>query len=338
LVFSLRKKIPLPLKMVSLFLLTIIFSTFNPFPKVFDFFNALAKIFPFLHRSRGLRTSYILPLAIIGIFAFGLNVFLEKKQGKKIYLWIIVSVLLLEHFRWPVAMAKLPAPNFAAKEIYKMVDPYPLHFGILELPFVPTSSNMYFFFTQYHNKHTYHGHYLGYDDPLKLDNEEALRLESELIGLKNPDLLKKLKANGIYLIVISGSFIRYVYDGDLPRIWRKIRQNIKKGQEMGLFKEVKEKLYSILIVLDDSQTGPDITYSIPYFALVGRTTIQFNIRTTQPTRSRIYFNERLIAAKDNPTGEHQISLALSAAPIQNQINRIRILNDQPMTIYDLLIK
>jgi hypothetical protein len=338
LLFSLRKKIPLPLKMVSLLLMTIVFITFKPFPKIFDLFNALASIFPFLHRSRGLRTAYILPLASIGVFAFGLKAFLENKRRKKIYLWAIVLVLLLEHFRWPIAMAKLPEANFEAKKIYKMVDPYPHHFGILELPFVPTSSNMYSLFTQYHNKHTYHGHYLKYDDPLNLEAEGALRVESEFEGLKNPALLNKLKDNGLNLIMISKSFIGYVYDKDVTSVWRKIRQNIKTGQESGLFKEVKETTYSVLIVLDDSRTGQEINYNVPYFALIARKNIQFKIRVKQPTRSHIYFNGHLIAVKDYPTGEHQTLLPLLSTPKQKQINRIRISSDQPVTIHDWLIK
>ena len=338
LVFSVRKKIPFPLKLVSLLLMILIFITFKPFPKIFDFFNALAGLFPFLHRSRGLRTIYILPLAIIGVFAFGLKAFLEKKRGKKIYVAVIVVILLLEHFRWPVAMAKLPELNFEAKKNYKMVDPYPPHFGILELPFVPTSSNLYPLFTQYHNKHTYHGYYLKYDDPLNLDGEGELRVESELIGLKNPDLINKLKDNGLYLIMINGYFIPYVYDGDVPSIWRKIRQNIQSGQRMGLFKEVKEEPHSILIVLDDGRTGQDITCPIPYFALVGENNVQFKLQADQPTRSRIYLNDRFIAENEYPRGEHDISLDLRTAPKQNQINQLRLVSDHPLTVNDLHIK
>lgn len=338
LVFLARKKIPWPLKLVSFLLLIIIFISFQPFPKIFDLFNALAKFFPFLHRSRGLRTFYILPLLIIGLFAFGLKAFLEKKRDKKIYLWAIVLILLLEHFRWPVAMAKLPELNVDAKKIYKMVDPYPPHFGILELPFLPASSNTYSLMTQFHNKHTYHGYYLIYSDPLGLNDEKELRVESELTGLVNPDLIKKLKDNGLYLIIINGSFIRHVYDGDLPAIWRKIRQNILRGQQLGLFKEIKEQPTSFLIILDDGQHGQDINYQIPYFALVGRKAIHFKLQTTQPTQSHIYFNGRLIAVKDYPIGEHETLLDFQTAPKQNQINRIQISNDHPVTVNNLEIK
>ena len=338
LVFLFRKKIPLPLKLISFLLLAVIFISFNPFPRIFDFFNALAKVLPFLHRSRGLRTTYILPLAIIGIFSFGLKVFLEKKRGKKIYLWVIVLFLLLEHFRWPVAMAKLPEPSFEARRIYKTVDSFPFHFGILELPFVPTSSNMYSLFSRYHNKHTYHGHYLIYDDPLNLEDEGSMRVENGFSGLKNPDLLNKLKANGLYLIMISRSFMRHVRSDAFPSIWRKVRQNIKAGIAMGLYKEVKEEPYSILIILDDSRTGIDINYPIPYFALIKKTKIRIKIRSNEPTRSHIYFNGDLITVNDYRPGEHATSLNLRTKQKQKQINHIRILNDRPMTVYDLQIE
>jgi hypothetical protein len=331
LVFSLRKKIPLGLKLVSYFLLAVVFITFQPFPRIFDVFNALAKLFPFLQRSRGLRTSYILPLAILGIFAFGLKAFLDNRRGKKRYLWVIVLVLLLEHFRWPVSMARLPEPSLEAKKVYEMVTPYPPHYGILELPFVPTASNMYPLFTRYHNKHTYHGHYVAYNDPLHLEDEGTLWEENEFIGLKNPGLLNKLKANGLYLLIINRS------EQD-PSAWQKIRTHIRNGQELGLYREVKEERNSVLIVLDDSQTGRDITCPIPYFALAGKTAVQFKIAARQPGRSRIYFNGVLIAAKDYPAGVQRISLALPSLAWQKQVNHLRVENDQPLTVYDWQIE
>jgi hypothetical protein len=338
LVFLARKKIPWPLKLVSFLLMIIIFITFNPFPQIFDFFNVLAKFFPFLHRSRGLRMEYILPLLIIGLFAFGLKAFLEIKRSKKIYLVAVVLILLLERFRWPVAMAKLPELNAQTKTIYRMTDSYPDYFGLLELPFLPATSNAYSFLTRYHNKHTYHGYYMIYNDPLGLNYEKELRVESELRGLVNPDLIKKLKDNGLYLILINGSFIPYVYDGNLRDIWRKIRKNVLAGQELGLIKDVKEVGNSIVIVLDDGRNGQEITYPIPYFSLVGEKTIQFKIRTMQPTKSQVYFNGHLIAVKEFPAGEQGISFDVRTAPKQNQINQIRILSSHPVTVHDWLIK
>ena len=190
---------------------------------------------------------------------------------------------------------------------------------------------MYPLFTRYHNKHTYHGHYLTYDDPLALADEESLREENEFAGLKDPALLNRLKANGLYLIVVNRS------EQD-PSAWRKTRNHIKNGLELGLYKDVKEERYSILIVLDDSQTGRDITCPIPYFALADKTAIQFKIAARQPGRSRIYFNGGLIAAKDFPEGNHPVSLALHSLAKQKQVNYIRIVNDQPVTVYDWLIE
>jgi hypothetical protein len=250
----------------------------------------------------------------------------------------VVLILLLERFRWPVAMAKLPELNAQTKTIYRMTDSYPDYFGLLELPFLPATSNAYSFLTRYHNKHTYHGYYMIYNDPLGLNYEKELRVESELRGLVNPDLIKKLKDNGLYLILINGSFIPYVYDGNLRDIWRKIRKNVLAGQELGLIKDVKEVGNSIVIVLDDGRNGQEITYPIPYFSLVGEKTIQFKIRTMQPTKSQVYFNGHLIAVKEFPAGEQGISFDVRTAPKQNQINQIRILSSHPVTVHDWLIK
>jgi len=107
---------------------------------------------------------------------------------------------------------------------------------------------------------------------------------------------------------------------------------------MGLFKEVKEEPHSILIVLDDGRTGQDITCPIPYFALVGENNVQFKLQADQPTRSRIYLNDRFIAENEYPRGEHDISLDLRTAPKQNQINQLRLVSDHPLTVNDLHIK
>jgi hypothetical protein len=339
LIFSIRKKIPWPLKLISSLLLIIVFISFYPFPKIFDLFNALAKVFPFLYRSRGLRTDYILPLLIIGLFAFGLKAFLEKKRDKKIYPLIIVLVLLLEHFRWPVIMAKLPELDVEAKRIYRMTDSYPDHFGILELPFLaPFSINTFCLLTRYHNKHTYHGYYLKYVDPLHLRREKELRVNNRFRGLANPDLIKKLKDNGLYLIIIHGSFLPYVSKGDLPAIWQKIRENVLAGQELGLIKKIKEQRTSILIVLDDGRNGQEIIYPIPYFALLSKRQIQFKLKADQPIRGHVFLNDHLIAVKEYPAGEHAISFDIRTAPKQTQINRLRVVSNHSVTIGDLHIK
>ena len=235
-------------------------------------------------------------------------------------------------------MEKLPELNADAKAIYQMVDPYPSHFGILELPFLPPSTNTYSLMTRYHNKHTYHGYYLFYRDPLALNGEKELRVENEMTGLANPELIKKLKDNGIYLLIINGSFIGRVYEGDPSAVWRKIRQNIQRGQQLGLFKDIKERPTSILIILDDGQHNQDITYQIPYFAMAGKKVLQFRLQTAQPVQSRMYFNGGLIDVKSYPIGEHKILLDLQTAPKENQINRLRISSDHPVTVRDLDIK
>lgn len=331
LLVSLRKRLPLELKLASLLLLAVGFVSFQPFPRVFDLFDALAKVLPFLHRSRGLRTAYILPLAILGVFAFGLKAYLEARRGRKTFLWVIVAILLLEHWRWPVAMAKLPEPDPATAKIYQLTAPFPSHFGILELPFVPTSSNMYPLFSRYHDKHTYHGHYLTYDDPLQLGDEARLHPANGLIGLTNLEILAKLKANGLYLVIISDSFIRHVYDGDIPTIWRRIRNNVKEGLRGGLFREVKEERRALLVVLDDSREGRDITYPFPYFALAGKSAIRFRVRAREAAHGRVYFNGRPVAAVAPLPGDQLLTLPVAALAIGRQVNVVRIVSDKPIT-------
>jgi hypothetical protein len=338
LVFSLRKKIPLGLMLLSLLLLAVIFITFEPFPRLFDFFNALARFFPFLNRSRGLRTLYILPLAILGVFSWGLNAFLEKQQSRKKRLWLIVLLLFLEHVRWPVTMAKLPEPGSGGREIYRALSAYPDHFGVLELPFLPSQSNTYTLFTRYHGKHTYHGHYLKYDDPLGLKNDGSLRAVQGYRGLKELGTLDKLKAVGIYLIMINRIDSDHAGAGRNKLLRKKIEQNIQVGLAAGMIKEVRRIEDAVLLVIDDGRYGQDITYPMPFFALTGKATIRFKLRADGPTRSRIYFNGALLCTRDCPGGEHEETLAISALPLQHQVNRLRIVSDRPLRIEDVTVR
>lgn len=338
LLISARKKISRPLKLVSVLLLVLIFISFDPFPRIFDLFNALAKFLPFLHRSRGVRTYYIVPLLTIGLFAFGLKAFLEKKRDKKVYLWAVVLVLLLEHFRWPVMMAKLPALRTPARSIYRMMDSYPDFFGILELPFLPIPSNAYSLLTRYHKQHTYHGYSGIYADTLDLAGEKELRVNNRFRGLRNPGLIEKFKDNGLYLILIHRVFLPAGDKVDPSALWQGIRKNALAGQELGLVKEIKEQDSALLIVLDDERKGPEITYPIPYFALVGRTQLQFKLQTSQRTQAQFFFNDHLIAVEEYPAGKQVIVLDIQTAPKQTQINRLRVVSDHPVSVRDLRMR
>jgi hypothetical protein len=335
LLLSLRKKSPLWLTLMSLLLLAVAFITFEPFPRLFDFFNALARFFPFLNRSRGLRTLYILPLAILGVFSLGLNAYLARKQNGKKRLWLIVLVLFLEHVRWPVAMARLPEASPEGRKIYRALSAYPDHFGVLELPFVLAHGNTYPLFTRYHDKHTYHGHYLKYDDPLDLKSDVSLQAARGYPGLQSRATLENLKACGIYLIVIDSIGSGHAGAGRNRLSRRRIKQNIQAGMAAGLIKEVRNEGDCVLLVIDDGRFGRDITYPMPFFALTGKATIRFRLRADGPTRSRIYFNGILLHARDCPGGEHEETLAISALPLQHQINRLRIVSDRPLRIEDV---
>jgi hypothetical protein len=329
-VIALRRRLPLELKAVSWFLLALLFITFQPFPRVFDLFDALSRFLPFLHRSRGLRTAYIVPLALLGVFAFGFKAFRERCRPRRLLLGAVVLLLLAERLRWPVTMAKLPELDESAQKIYSRLKDYPAHYGLLELPFVPTSSNMYSLFTRHHDKHTYHGHYLIYDDPLQLEDELGLRVDRDFSGLADPLVVGRLRENGLYLIMIGDSFIRRVYDGDVAAAWLKARRVARDGLQAGLFREVKEERRALLIVIDDRRSGRDFAYPLPYFALAGKNAVHFTLHAATSVRLRVFFNDRLAAALSTGPGQRELRLPLAQMPIRPQLNVIRVASDQPV--------
>jgi len=338
LLYLTRKKVPSRLKLVSLLLLILIFVSFQPFPRFVDVFSAVAKIFPFLSRSRGLRILYILPLLTIGLFAAGLKSFLENRRSKAIWIVVVSALLFAEHARWPVAMARLPEPDADGRTIYQWAASYPAHYGLLELPFLAATSNAYTFMTRFHSKHTYHGYYYNYSDPLRLEGASGFLVESGLTALKDPERIRKLRDNGLYLIAVLGSFMDPPEDGERSGIWEKVRSTLREGREMGLFREVRETSNAVLIVLDDERKGADVEYPLPYFALAGKRRIQFKLQADGPTESRIYLNGRQIGSRSSPEGEHDVSIEIRGAPLEAQVNRLRIVNDRPAAVHLLEVR
>jgi len=337
LVYLMRRALPRNAKLMVLLLLGLLFIAFQPYPKIFGFFDAAAKVLPFLNRSRALRIFYILPLATIGFFALGFKAFLAKKRTK-ILLAAVVLVLIAEHARWPVIMARLPELDADGRTIYRWAESYPPHYGLLELPFLAATSNTYTFMTRFHNKHTYHGYYYNYSDPLRLEGASGFFVENGLTALKDPERIRTLRDNGLYLIAVMGSFVNPPEDGESAETWEKVRTTIREGREMGLYREVRETSNAVLVVLDDERKGADVEYPLPYFALAGKRRIQFKLRADGPTESRIYLNGRQMGSKQSSEGEHDVSIEIRGAPLESQVNRLRIVNDRPAAVHLLEVR
>jgi len=122
-----------------------------------------------------------------------------------------------------------------------------------------------------------------------------------------------------------------VYDGDIPTVWRRIRNNVKEGLRGGLFREVKEERRALLVVLDDSREGRDITYPFPYFALAGKNAIRFRVQAREAAHGRVYFNGRPVAAVAPRPGDQLLTLPVAALAIGRQVNVVRIVSDKPIT-------
>ncbi|MCK7521426.1 MAG: hypothetical protein MZV64_28935 [Ignavibacteriales bacterium] len=179
-------------------LLAVGFVSFQPFPRIFDLFDALARALPFLHRSRGCARLYPAAGTSSACSPSGSRPISKRGVGgRPIYGDRgdpAAGALALAR---AVANAE-PGPAWRRHRLR----PFPSHFGILD-SFVPTSSNMYPVLAL-HDKAPAPGA-PDLRRPAAAGGRGALAPTANgLIGLTNPEILAKLKANGLALVIISG--------------------------------------------------------------------------------------------------------------------------------------
>ncbi len=324
LLFLIRKKAPRPLLLLAGTWLALQFFSSQASPPFLSLFQGLARLFPFLLRTRFIRSEYILTLLFFAVAAFGFSYFFSRFRKKRILLALALVVVFAERLRWPVIPAPLENDRPAVRVLYRSLAPYPVHFGLLELPVYPLPSNHYPLFTIYHDKHTYHGliNYLG--DSCELAGDPRLNEKSGFAGLADESFVRTLRANGLRLILVFRDKI-FSERNDGQKAWLALRNSVRLGESRGLYEKVERNANGILLVLKEGEPGPRIRYMLPYFSLRGKRRLVCTIAAHREAEAEFLFNDRPVKRQRLRPGEAgTVAISLDGLRVNAQFNYLEI--------------
>jgi len=284
----------------------------------------LSKSISFFSRMRGIRTQYIILLLFLALFAIGFQRFLQVFRKKKILLMLIVLLIFAERIRWPVTVEAFTDDTLPHRELYATLAPYPDHYGLMELPFLSSYSNTYPLFTQYHDKHTYHGmvHYLS--DPCEFAAFPELSIEKGYPGLMDPQTIHSLKDKGIRLILLFKNRVDADPIAGESR-WGQILIHTREGERRGLFERVQKTRAGLLLVLAERETGPVIRYFLPYYTLAGKRKLICDLHSRQSETVDFLFNGVNLLTRILPgSGSDRIEIPLEGVTLHPQANHLEI--------------
>ncbi len=321
LLYVIREKTPKELQWLAITWLLLQFYSSQISLPFFNLFQSLARLFPFLLRSRGIRTEYVLLLLFFTVSAFGFSYFFKRFRQKKIVLALALVLVFAERIRWPVYPERLDDDRPVHKEFYRLLDQYPDHFGLLELPAYPNDANHYSLFTIYHHKHTYDGHIYYLGDYYGLSGHPQLQVESGFSGLSDPSFSRMLAAKGIRLIML----FKHDFQNEDRRTWHIIQSQIRLGEMKGLFEKVERNRNGTLLVLCEREQGPRIRYFLPYYALKGKNYLVCTTNVDRKMEAEFLFNGNSIHRQLLVPGSRSpIVLDIGAQPREMQFNYLEI--------------
>jgi hypothetical protein len=321
---SLRRKIPRELLLLTVTWILLQFYSSQISLPFFNLFQGLARLFPPLLRSRGIHTEYIVVLLFLSIAAFGMSYFFKRFRKKKVVLALALLLVFAERIRWPVYPERLDDDRPLYGKFYESIARYPDHFGLLELPFYPQSSNHYPLFTILHNKHTYHGHIFYLSDYYELNNSPQLQAASGFSGLSDASFTQSLKAKGIRLIMLFKNKICADPENG-QKTWHVLQNRVRAGESRGLFEKVETTPTGILLALSEREQGAKIRYFIPHYALRNKENIICTIEANKEKEAEFIFNEKpFTRLKLQPQTQSRIVIDLKSLTLASQFNYLEI--------------
>jgi hypothetical protein len=324
LLLLLRKKIPRELLLLTITWMVLQFYSSQISLPFLNMFQGLARLFPVLLRSRGIHTEYILLLLFFTVSAYGFSYFSKRFYKKKFVLALIVLLIFAERIRWPVYPERLSDDRPIYQTLYQTLAPYPVHFGLLELPFYQQSLNYYPLYTIYHDKHTYHGHIFYLSDYYDLNNSPRLQAGSNFSGLSDPQFTQMLKAKGIRLILLFKDKI-YLESANGPKTWAALHAQIGIGISKGLFDKVEKTNYGTLLVLSEREQGQKIRYFLPHYSLMGKKNLVCTLKANRESAAAFIFNERPVTHRQlQPGSQCNIAINLQDLSLASQFNYLEI--------------
>ena len=321
LIFMIRKKTPRPLLLLTISWIILQFYSSQISLPFFNMFQNLARLFSFMLRARFIRTEYILLLFFFTISAFGFSYFFKRFRGKKAVLALILLLVFAERIRWPVHAEKLKDDRPSTRELYALTDPYPDHFGLLEIPFDPLEPNHYALFTRYHNKHTYHGQINYLRDSCRLEHNAQLQPENRFSALSDPQFARMLKGKGIRLLLL----FKDREHAENQRNWYAMQNQIRLGETRGLYEKIEKTKNGVLLVLTERELGPQIRYFLPHYALRGRDSLACSFNSKDETEAEFLFNGRPVKRLPLQPGTlRKVIIGLENLPLASQFNYLEI--------------
>jgi hypothetical protein len=324
LLFLLRRKAPAGLLLLaSTWGLLQFFSSRASLP-LFNPFRFLARWFTILLRTRFIRSEYILTLLFFAVAAYGISHFFRRFHGRRLLLALALLLVFAERLRWPVVPESLEGDRPGTRELYRVLAPYPGHFGLLELPSYPLHTNHYPLFTVYHDKHTYHGLINYLCDHDELAGDPRLQGAGGFPGLADRQLIRRLKAGGLRLVLLFKDRI-FTPTSEGQRDWLKLKETVRRGEELGLYEEVVRAPHGILLVLGERERGPRIRYFLPHYALRGKRTLSCTVDAGSEATAEFLFNGKPAGQNALRPGERNtVAIELKGAPLQPQFNYLEV--------------
>jgi hypothetical protein len=324
LLFLIRKKIPRELLLLTITWMLLQFYSNQISLPFFNLFQGLARLLPLLLRARGIRTEYILLLLFFAVSAFGVSYFFKRFREKKIVLALVLLLVFAERIRWPVYPEKLKDDQPIYQTLYQSLAPYPVHFGLLELPFFPQNSNHYPLFTLYHDKHTYHGLINYLSDYYELAASPQLQAANGFSGLSDPQFTHMLKTKGLRLILLFKNKIS-TERNEGKKAWLALQSQIREGASKRLYEKIEKTRNGILLVLNEREQGPKIRYFLPNYSLRGKKNLVCAINSNRETEAEFLFNDKPIKRQRLQAGsQNRIVVDLNNLPLALQFNYLEI--------------
>ena len=333
------KKLPPIMKMIIAFYIISIFIFFRPFSYMINSFSLLGHLLPFIARLRGIHSPYIFQLFFALLAAFGFANFKVRVKQKKKLLYLLIVLMVIEKWRWPITTGRLAEDRADTKNLYQKLSAYPLHYGLLELPLLDPFSNMYTYCTRYHGQHTCHGGLGVVTDVLGLRHLPSLSIRRFFVGLADPATIGKLRQEGIRILLVNRSVLETNVAGTTGEtahtrkfILEKIKESIDRGREKGLYKRVEDYPEGTILLIDGAETGRNIRHFIPYYALISPKRMKLRIEADQPTRTVLFFNRTFLHEYRLEPGVTEFSFEIKQLLIQPQFNYLNLKSESALTL------
>ena len=318
---------------------------YNPLYRLFlpiegNYIYLIQTVLPTYLRQRGARTYYYLNFIWLGLGALAFRELTKKTHPRKTIPLLLATLIMLENIPPFRLVDRPPVPLVNERAVYQFLTPIPRHYGIFELPARKSLLN-----TIYHDHHVYAGSRYGVGelDPLEL---EALGY-GFITRLTEPGFIKTLQENGLQVIIIHKAFIRNRFSirqnpaGEVKDKWRESLNIFNRLRDQGYLSRLRIKPNRIIALISPRRSGPEISVTLPTYALRHRTRITLQIQNPENNNAlELLFNgEPVKSLSLAGTGTRSLDLPLEKLrPQSYRPNRLVLRSSRSLTYLGMDIR